>query len=293
MKHLEIQQIINDPSARVENYKQMVQAYYDQVTDAYRKDWGDSFHFCVFSGSETLLEAMLALEHFIADEGGFKPGMKVLDVGCGVGGPALNIAKYSGAHITGVNIHEGQLEIARQRAAEKGLSKHTKFILADAMDMPFPEGSFDGVYVFEAGCHMPDKAKFYKECARVLRPGGILLGTDWMYQDGLRPEVRAKYIEPICRYHAIPHLITLVELHNYLTCVGLEVEALDNLGDRGNILRNWELLENKIVKTLHNQLPWILPPVLRMLMDGGYALLEGAKAGAFIIGHWRAHKLST
>ena len=49
MKHLGIQQIINDPSARVENYKQMVQAYYDQVTDAYRKDWGDSFYFCFFS----------------------------------------------------------------------------------------------------------------------------------------------------------------------------------------------------------------------------------------------------
>jgi sterol 24-C-methyltransferase len=290
VKELITQAIVDQPATREKNYRQLIESYYELVTDIYRKDWGDSFHFALFQGSEKLSEAMVATERMIADEGGFRPGMKILDVGCGVGGPTLNIAEYSGAHITGVNIIERHIEIARERAAERGLCHLTEFLHTDAMNMPFADNSFDAVYIFEAGCHMPDKAAFYKECARVLRPGGVFLGLDWMRKEGLTPQEEQKYIEPICKCCAIPHMVTLPELSNYLSNAGLLVEVLDDLADHGNILRNWELLDNKIVQGIHDLVPWLIPPVLRMLTDGGYALLDGVKAGAFIIGHWRTSK---
>ena len=199
MNDTEFQRIAADPQARTANYQRMVVAYFDRVTDTYRRAWGDSFHFALFSGAETLPEAMVATERRLADEGGFRPGMRVLDIGCGVGGPALNIAEHSGAHVTGVNIVPHQVEIARRRAAERGLAERTHFEVADGMSMPFPDGAFDAVYIFEAGCHMPDKARFYVECARVLRPGGVFLGNEWLQRDGLTASEAAQHIEPICR----------------------------------------------------------------------------------------------
>jgi hypothetical protein len=74
---------------------------------------------------------------------------------------------------------------------------------------------------------------------------------------------------------------------------------------RGNIDRNWELVDAKnmdgvrsfvptlvmtTIKVLHTIAPGLLPPVLRILTDGGVALTEAARAGAFLIGHWRARK---
>src|SRR5215470_8731921 len=91
----------NDRAARIQNYVRMVRDYYQAVTPLYREGWGDSFNFPPFAGAETLPEATAAQERRIADEGGFRPGWRVLDVGCGIGRPALTIAAHSGAAVTG------------------------------------------------------------------------------------------------------------------------------------------------------------------------------------------------
>jgi ubiquinone/menaquinone biosynthesis C-methylase UbiE len=290
MEQAEYDRLVADPAARQDRYQEMVRAYFDQVTDTYREKWCDSFHFAVFSGSETLAEAIQATERRIADEAGARQGVRLLDVGCGVGGPALSIAAYSGAHVTGVSIVPRQIEIARQRAAERDLTGQTRFEVADAMDLPFDAETFDAAYVFDASCHMPDKAAFCKQVARVLRPGGRFVGLDWMKKDGLGPADEAKYVEPICRLHGVPHLVSLPEWHYCLAGAGLRVELVEDASERGNILRNWEMVDTLAVKGIRGLLPWLIPPTLRMLTDGGLALARGARAGAFVIGHWIATK---
>jgi ubiquinone/menaquinone biosynthesis C-methylase UbiE len=290
MTDTEFQALLETPQKRSANYQQIVRAYFDRVTDTYREKWSDSFHMALFMGSETLEEALYKTEIMIAEEGGFKPDMKVLDIGCGVGGPALNIAEHSGCHVTGVNIVERQVQIARERAARRGLADRTRFEVADGMNMPFPDASFDAIYIFEAGCHMPDKPRFYRECARVLRPGGVFLGNDWLTRDGLTPEEDETYIEPICKTFSCPNLISIGNLGRYVTEAGLEVEALEDLAKRGDIMRNWVLVDNKAIRGIRDWVPWLIPPTLRMLTDGGLALSNGARAGAFVIGHWRARK---
>jgi ubiquinone/menaquinone biosynthesis C-methylase UbiE len=290
MTDTEFQELLETPATRTAHYKEIMRAYFDRVTDTYRAKWSDSFHMAIFTGSEPLEQALVATERQVADLGGFRPGMKVLDVGCGVGGPALNIAEYSGVHITGVNIVEGQVAIARQRAAERGLSGQTRFEVADGMSMPFAGDSFDAVYIFEAGCHMPDKPRFYRECARVLRPGGVFLGNEWLKKEGLSVEEEETYIEPICRTFSVPHFITLVDLGTYLSDAGLVVEALENAAQHGDIMRNWVMVDNRAIRGIRGLLPWLIPPTLRMLTDGGLALSSAARVGAFLIGHWRARK---
>jgi ubiquinone/menaquinone biosynthesis C-methylase UbiE len=292
MNDTEFQALLETPEKRTANYQRLVRAYFERVTDTYREKWSDSFHMALFTGTESLQDALYKTEIMIAEEGEFKPGMKVLDVGCGVGGPALNIAEYSGCHVTGVNIVEGQVQIARERAAKRGLSDRTQFQVADGMSMPFPDGLFDAIYIFEAGCHMPDKPRFYKECARVLKSGGVFLGNEWLKKDGLSAEEDETYIEPICKTFSCPHLISLAELGRYLTDAGLGVEELEDLAKRGDIMRNWVLVDNKAIRGIRDWVPWLIPPTLRMLTDGGLALSSGARVGAFLIGHWRARKPS-
>jgi sterol 24-C-methyltransferase len=151
----------NDSAARTTNYVGMIHEYYRLVTPLYREGWGDSFNFPPFAEAESLAYATAAQERGIADEGGFRPGWRVLDVGCGVGRPALTIAAHSGAAVAGINISPDQLPIARGLAARRGLSELVRFVAGDAMKMPFTPDSFDAAYVIQSMCHAPDKRAAY------------------------------------------------------------------------------------------------------------------------------------
>ena len=71
---------------------------------------------------------------------GIKEGMKVLDVGCGVGGPAREIAKFTGAHITGLNNNDYQIDRATHYAAKEGLSNQLTYVKGDFMVSTFSQG---------------------------------------------------------------------------------------------------------------------------------------------------------
>lgn len=109
---------------------------------------------------------------------GLKPGMRVLDVGCGVGGPAREIARFSGAHITGLNNNQFQVERATKYTARAGLSDQVDFVKADFMKLAehFGPNSFDAVYAIEATVHAPNFEGIYNEIKKVLKPGGIVSG---------------------------------------------------------------------------------------------------------------------
>lgn len=74
-----------------------------------------------------------------------KPGMRVLDVGCGVGGPAREIARFTDAYITGLNNNDFQISRAQQKTRKQGLSDRVNFVKGDFMKLSeqFGEGSFD------------------------------------------------------------------------------------------------------------------------------------------------------
>jgi sterol 24-C-methyltransferase len=81
---------------RKANYTTLVNQYYDLATDFYEYGWGTSFHFAPRYKTEALAASIARHEHFLATKLKLKPGDKVLDVGCGVGGPLIEIARFSG-----------------------------------------------------------------------------------------------------------------------------------------------------------------------------------------------------
>src|SRR5258708_3475128 len=94
---------------RKKQYSTLVVSYYNLVTVFYNYGWGYSYHFAGKYKGEPFHQSRARHEHFLASLGQFKPGQKVLDVGCGVGGPAREIARFAGCHITGININDYQL----------------------------------------------------------------------------------------------------------------------------------------------------------------------------------------
>ncbi|KAM6953426.1 phosphoethanolamine methyltransferase [Aplochiton taeniatus] len=107
-----------------------------------------------------------------------RPGQKVLDVGCGIGGGNFYMAKTFGVEVLGLDLSENMVNIAMERAvAEKIPSVH--FEVADATKRSFPEGSFDVVYSRDTILHIDDKLVLFKRFHSWLKPGGKLLISDY------------------------------------------------------------------------------------------------------------------
>ncbi|XP_031273772.1 cycloartenol-C-24-methyltransferase-like [Pistacia vera] len=173
---------------RKANYTDMVNKYYDLVTSFYEFGWGESFHFAPRWKGESFQESIKRSQHFLALQLALKPGQKVLDIGCGIGGPLREIARFSSTSITGLNNNEYQITRGKElnRVAEVGNT--CNFVKADFMKMPFPDDSFDAVYAIQATCHAPDAYGCYKEIYRVLKPGQCFAAFEWCITDSFDPQ---------------------------------------------------------------------------------------------------------
>ncbi|MCD8519740.1 MAG: class I SAM-dependent methyltransferase [Alphaproteobacteria bacterium] len=110
-----------------------------------------------------------ATAHF-AEKMAFKKGESVLDVGCGLGGPARFVAENYDVYVTGIDLSPDNVSAAR--ALSTGLN--LRFDLGDGQGLPYEIAAFDAAMVLHVGMNVPDKAALYREIARVLKPGGRL-----------------------------------------------------------------------------------------------------------------------
>jgi len=165
--------------ARREHYAGMVNDFYDLVTDFYEFGWGQAFHFAPRHRGESLAASLARHEFFLALRLGLRPGMRVLDVGCGVGGPMRAIARLSGAAIVGVNNNDYQIRRGAEQTRAAGLERLCALVKRDFMEIPPDDGPYDAVYAIEATCHAPDKARLFASLFRVMRPGACFGGYEW------------------------------------------------------------------------------------------------------------------
>lgn len=157
--------------------------YYDLVTDFYEYGWGRSFHFAPRVPGESFKDSLARHERHLAEVLELRPGMVVADLGCGIGGPLLEIARYSGASIVGVNSNAYQLGRARRYAEEAELSHLVEFLHCDFLDVDAPDESYDAIYSIEATCIAPDKLSVYGEAFRLLKPGAHLAVYEYIMTD--------------------------------------------------------------------------------------------------------------
>ncbi|KAG8872878.1 Delta(24)-sterol C-methyltransferase [Tulasnella sp. 331] len=221
---------------RLENYTEVVNGYYDGATQLYEYGWAQSFHFSRFYKGEGFRQSLARHEHYLAAQMKLKPGMKVLDVGCGVGGPAREIARFSGAHITGLNNNDFQVGRARKYTADARLSDTVNFIKGDFIKLSdqFGENSFDAAYAIEATVHAPTFESVYSQIFSVLKPGGVFGVYEWVMTDkydASDPDHR-RIAHGIQIGDGIAEMRTRTDARKALVTVGFQIEHDEDLADR-------------------------------------------------------------
>lgn len=108
------------------------------------------------------------------------PGSTVLDVCCGLAGPARFLAVRHGCRVVGIELHAGRAAGARRLTEGVGLAALVRVVRADAAALPVRAGAFDACISQEGLLHVEDKAAVLAACHRALRPGGRLAFTDWI-----------------------------------------------------------------------------------------------------------------
>jgi SAM-dependent methyltransferase len=107
------------------------------------------------------------------------PEARLLDVGCGSGGPSLRIAELTACRVVGVELSDEAVDEGTRLAREAGLDAQARFLQADASNtLPFEDESFDAIICIDVINHLPDRARVLGDWSRLLRPGGRLLFTD-------------------------------------------------------------------------------------------------------------------
>jgi phosphoethanolamine N-methyltransferase len=109
---------------------------------------------------------------------------RILDIGCGIGGPAFVLAEKYGANVVGIDIESDVIARARRRAKDLKVDSRCEFLLVEPGPMAFPDESFDVVVSSGVIMQIEDKPQVFAEALRVLKPGGVLTSYDWMKPEG-------------------------------------------------------------------------------------------------------------
>ncbi len=139
----------------------------------------DQFHI----GGLKATKDMLALANFSAND-------KILDIGCGIGGPARNIAKNCDTHVIGLDLSFDYCQAAHLISTQLNMSKQTQFVQANAIHLPFADNSFSGIWTQHVTMNIEDKHQLFKEFSRLLKPSGKLVMYEVSGQDNVTKPIK-------------------------------------------------------------------------------------------------------
>jgi ubiquinone/menaquinone biosynthesis C-methylase UbiE len=175
---------------------------------------------------ETVLE--------LARRAGLRDGDRVFDAGCGVGGPAVIIAKhYPNAVIHGVTVSAHQARIARERIAELGFSRRVHVFVSDYQQVPLRSNSYDRVIFFESTGYAADLAAAFQEAHRLLRVGGKLYVKDVFRAGWDLSESESVQMERFDEVWGCVSTKTIPESARTMKMVGFQVDRVRQMDEIG------------------------------------------------------------
>mmetsp|Transcript_21133 Transcript_21133/g.29604 ORF Transcript_21133/g.29604 Transcript_21133/m.29604 type:complete len:320 (-) Transcript_21133:435-1394(-) len=169
-----------------------IAGFYDRSSQLWEEVWGEHMHHGYYVPEDRtdhvqaqidLIDEVLKWAGVPETEADGPLPTKCVDVGCGIGGSSRHIAKKYGCTANGITLSPYQASRGNELAKEQNIDKLASFQVADALDMPFEDNSFDLIWSLESGEHMPDKEKFVNELFRVAIPGARIIIVTWCHRD--------------------------------------------------------------------------------------------------------------
>lgn len=177
-------------------------SFYNLASEFYEYGWGDSFHFGWRTHSEPHHKAIENSQNFVANKLQVGDMDRVLDMGCGIGGPLRGVVRATGANVTGLTINAYQVARAKEITSRLTpyMQERCNYIVQDYLNVQgLEENSYDAAFYMESSLHCEDRTKTFKETYRLLKPGGRLVAMEYVLLDGWNPED--------------PKLVELMRLH--------------------------------------------------------------------------------
>lgn len=158
--------------------------YYEQCQVDYEIVWHLNSQMCMHYGywdktTSNLRSALRNMNLKLAALAEIKPGDRILDAGCGVGGSSFFFAKNYDCKTEGITLSNQQVNYAKEKARKLGLEHKVNFSVNNYLDTKFPDNYFDVVCAIESVCHANEKDSFLKEAFRILKKGGRLVVADF------------------------------------------------------------------------------------------------------------------
>jgi len=162
-----------------------VRTYWRENHRAYLDHVGSTFQGGLFFQTDEAETDAAFSNRALALAAGIQPGSRILDAGCGVCGPAIDIARFvPEVSIDAVTISPEQARTARARVEHASLAASIRVVLADYHRLPFASGTFDRVCYFESSCYSWSLGELFAEAFRVIRPGGGIYVKDVFRREG-------------------------------------------------------------------------------------------------------------
>jgi tocopherol O-methyltransferase len=212
-----------------------VERYYDTTLDLYEQLWGEHVHHGFWDPGERP-DAAGADRHGATDRlvqeliayAQLPTGGLILDIGCGIGGPALALARTLGATVEGITLSAAQAARANEKAAAAGVADRARFHQRDALANGYADETFDAVWALESLMHIPDRPAFFAEAMRVLKPGGKLAIGTWSVRHGELDPEETKLVELILKHQVMPSFSSLEEHQEMARAAGFrDVASVD------------------------------------------------------------------
>jgi tocopherol O-methyltransferase len=277
--------------SRVGHGRSAVDRYYDHTWWDFRFLWFGRgvpvMHFGHYDATTRRhAEAIVKRDWILAQRVRLRPGDRVLDAGCGAGGSSIWLARRLGATVVGLALSFRLLPRARAYAQRDGVTRAVTFVGADYGRMPFGAATFDVVWAVESLCHAPDKSAFYREAARVLRPGGRVVVAEYMRA---RPAARVRnrdiYREWLDNW-AIPDLDSAEQHAGHATAAGFTRVAVEDATDdtRPSLRRLYRLARYTYPLALAARLLRIRTAVQHGNVIGSIRQYEAMRRGEWLYG---------
>jgi len=176
-------------------------------------------------------------------------GKRILDIGCGIGGPALEMASTYGAEVVGIDLEAPLIERATADAVARGLESQCQFQTVSIGALPFPDESFDIVISSGAITQTPNKHELFEDILRVLGKGGYLSCYEWMGSDKEHSDEMHKWFELEGLTYALE---TLKGYGKQFTAAGFSDVVMTDASDwyRAEARREYELIKDELYERM-------------------------------------------